>query len=383
MATSERMTWLDANRFFAALGVVLIHTSTDTSGQPYTAAPPDERLGPAILRGLAEISSSELFLVFSLFLLAFKLERRQPSYGQVIRDQTERLMFPLLAWSVFYAFFRLMKAYAFGYDTAMWLQLADWKAWVGYVLLGSAQYHLHFLPTMFGLVLLFPAIRAAARFPMFGLLILPFLYCMDSVHAWLWGHVTDPLVRDYLVRAVKIVGYLGYGFAAFSAYGIWRRGFSADEGRQLRILLLAVTALLIITKSTYVYDSAMAGRWLVRSGAPLYAHLILPAIIFWLFLSTKSANWSPLFSKAAQFTYGVYLVHPVYIDVFDVLWLKSGAAMVPTLIVVAKYLSVLAASFCTVYLLSHTRPLAWVIGIGPVPFYARLTRQAPHTGGAA
>ena len=41
----ERLAWADASRFLAAVGIVLIHASADTSGQPFTAYPVGERVG--------------------------------------------------------------------------------------------------------------------------------------------------------------------------------------------------------------------------------------------------------------------------------------------------------------------------------------------------
>ena len=74
-----RLTWFDANRVFAAMGVVLIHSTADFSGQAYPAATVGERVGPVILRSIAEFSGSEMFFLFSLFLMAMRVDRGRPT----------------------------------------------------------------------------------------------------------------------------------------------------------------------------------------------------------------------------------------------------------------------------------------------------------------
>lgn len=367
LKSHSRLSWIDANRFYAALGVVMIHCSTDTAGQPFSQAPASERIAPALVRSIAEISGSELFILFSLFLIAFKIERREPTYGSLVKDQAERLIIPFVAWSIFYAFFRLIKAHYFGYEDALFNQLKQLQSWFGYFLLGSAQFHLHFLPTMFAIFLCYPAMRAASRFPMLALVTLPLFYVMDGVQGWIWGHIGDAIIRDYLVRAMKIAGYLSYGFAAFALYGIWRRGLTSSESRMLLLFLLTLAAVLFSAKIIYIYDSAMAGQWLVRTGVSLYAHLVMPIIVFSAFMMTQYGGWSAKYSKLARFTYGIYLIHPIFIDIFDVTLLNSHLIIQPILIVLSKYIIVVPLSFAFAYVLSIIRPLAWLIGLGPVP----------------
>jgi surface polysaccharide O-acyltransferase-like enzyme len=139
-----RMVWFDANRVFAAMGVVLIHSSTDFAGQPFATAAADERLLPVFLRSIGEFSGSEMFFLFSLFLMAIRVDTKMPSYSSAIGMQAKRLLTPFAFWVVFYAFFRLVKAGAFGYAPYILDQLAQPQSWLGYFVLGKVQYHMHF-----------------------------------------------------------------------------------------------------------------------------------------------------------------------------------------------------------------------------------------------
>ena len=66
MTTSGRFHWFDANRVCAAIGVVLIHSTTDFGGQPFAHADPEARLVPLILRSIGQLSGSEMFFFLSL-----------------------------------------------------------------------------------------------------------------------------------------------------------------------------------------------------------------------------------------------------------------------------------------------------------------------------
>lgn len=369
---SARIHWLDACRVFATLGVVMIHVSASPDGQLFPDALTSERVGPAIVRITGELSGSELFFLFSMFLIAFKIDRRHVAYVDLVREQAKRLLIPFVAWTVFYAFFRLLKAESFGYRAAIMEQIAQWQSWIGYLLLGSAQYHLHYLPTMFFLVLLYPAIQAAIRYPVVGLSIIGTLQVMDYVQGWLWGHVADPLYRDYLVRMVKIICYSGYGIAGFAVFGIWKRKLSFDESKHFLWLSLLLLAVAYMAKLVYAADAVAAAQWPVRTGAGFYAHFLSPVLILTAFLGSQHQIWSPLYTRIAKYTFGIYLIHPIFIDCFDLIQHTMGWSTAPIVTVILKLIMVVPLAFATTYLLAKIRLTAWLVGLGSVPFFRQM-----------
>lgn len=58
------------------------------------------------------------------------------------------------------------------------------------------------------------------------------------------------------------------------------------------------------------------------------------------------------------------------IDLYDIGIFRTGlsAFMDPWMIVVARFVFALPASFTLAYGLSKSRPLAWTIGLGPTPW---------------
>ena len=366
----NRLVWFDANRVCAALGVVLIHSTTDFSGGVFPNATPEERIVPVLLRSVAEFSGSEMFFFFSLFLMAMRVDRRDPSYGPAIAEQARRLLVPFAVWTLFYAFFRLMKADALNYAPQIWEQLRDPGVWLGYFVLGKSQYHMHFLPTLFLIFMFYPVMKLAMRYPVLGIALFATLGAMQHIQGYIWGLGLDPSFRDYLIRATKVLGYVGYGLAAFALYGLWKDGIPRGESRLIRRGGLYFAAVAYMATIPFFGQALVSGSWGVRQGWAFYGHFLMPLLMFALFLGGQHLDWSPRWSWLAQFTFGVYLIHPMVIDIHDVAILSVGLGQImqPWMIVVSRFVIVLPLAFLTAYGLSRFRPLAWTIGLGPAPW---------------
>lgn len=376
-STKPRLVWFDANRVFAAIGVVMIHSTTDFGGQPFADADPDARLLPVFLRSMGEFSGSEMFFLFSLFLMAMRIDKKMPEYSTAIGQQAKRLLVPFAFWVVFYAFFRLLKADAFNYAPYIWDQLGDVQSWIGYFVLGKSQYHMHFLPTLFALFLFYPVMRLATRYPVLGLTVVLTLGVMNNTQGFLWTLDLDPVLRDYFVRALKILGYVGYGFVAFAIYGLWNDGIPRGESRLIRRGGFFFAATAYVATLPFYGDAIGSGAWGVRSGWVFYGHFLMPIFIFFIFIGGQYMQWSPRWSLLARYSFGVYLVHPLVIDVFDVVLFKTGmsAGMAPWAIVMLRIAFALPASFLVALALSRIKLLAWTVGTGPTPWDARKARK--------
>lgn len=367
---ASRLHWFDANRVCAAIGVVLIHVTVDFAGRPFPDATEGARVFPVLLRSVGEFSGSEMFFFFSLFLMAMRVDRKRPGYREALATQAERLLIPFAFWTVFYAFFRLVKADAFGYAPQYLDELGELRTWLAYFLLGKGQYHLHFLPTLFAIFLFFPVMRIAMRYPILGVMLFATLGAMDHVQRFLWSIDIDPLTREYYVRITKVWGYVGYGFAAFAIYSLWRDGIPRGESKLIRRGAFYFASMAYLATVPFFGDAILTGDWGVRTGWDYYGHFLMPLFIFCLFMGGQFGKWSPAWSDKAKYTFGVYLVHPIFIDLFDVFMFRTGLSglISPTVLVLLRLAFVLPASFGMAMLFDRTRSLAWTIGLGPAPW---------------
>lgn len=368
---SSRMVWLDALRLLAGLSMVGLHASSDISGQPFPEFEPVERIGPVLFRAIVYTARTELFLIISLFLLTMSLDRRDRSYVQTVQEQARRLLVPFAFWALFYAFYRLLKASYFGYDAAILDQLQNPMNWMAYFTLGSVQYHMHFLPTLFGLVLFFPLYKIAVRTPAFGLVILICLFAKREIDGWIWSQLREIEGFEFLVRGVKLMTYAGYGIVAASFYGLLKSGVSNDRLRDYGKLAILIGVLLFGLKLVYSHKVVLSGNWEYNYDPAFWADFLMPVVLFMAALGFRDAPWPDVISKIAPYSFGIYLVHPALLDVAEIyLWDKGFS---PSLYVALKVAFGLVATSLVVYFISKFRFLAWTVGLGPLPNLRFLT----------
>jgi len=316
---STRMNWLDIARLSAAFSIIGIHTTTDPQGKAFADFEMTERIFPVLMRTTSELASTEFFILLSLFLLAFKLDRRPMPYLATIKQQVRRLLVPFVFWTVFYAFFVLIKAN-----------------------------------------------ELALKTPILGLLVIPFLIFNINMSTWIWGNITDKTTLEYSVRAIKVLSYIGYGFVAYSILGLWQKKLDEELSKQLFFFGLVVISLLFIIKLTHAAQSIEAGSYIPKVGIIYYAHGLLPICLMLIFLGSQYFNWPEKVNNWSKYTFGTYLIHPAVIDVIDVLIKNNDLA--PYQLVIFKYSATLSIVLLISVVISKIPLFAWTIGLGPLPF---------------
>lgn len=366
---NERFIWLDSLRLAAGVSMVGLHSTSDAMGQPFAQYDAAERVAPMLLRALIYTARTELFLIISIFLLLMALERRPKTYRETLEIQSRRLLVPFLFWTVFYALYNLIKANSFGYLDAALSDLISPVEWVGFLLLGSVKYHMHFIPTLFGLILLYPLFRLAQRYPILGLLILVCLLIKRDLDGFLyqqfWG--TDAL--PYLVRSLKITTYVGYGLMAGAFLGAWQQTTPRTRA-QFAPLLLFFSAVLFTIKLVATWKTVESGRWPFDYTAGYWADFLMPALLFSIAMVLSHKQWPPILSRLAPYSFGIYLCHPIFLDLAEI-WLR-GQDFAPISQVIIKITFAISLTSFLVVVLEKTRFLAFTVGLGPLPAFSHL-----------
>ncbi len=372
--TSGRMIWLDSLRLIAGLSIVGLHASSDVNGQPFPDFETTQRIFPVLFRAVIYIARTELFLLISLFLLCLSLDRRPRSYAETIREQARRLLIPFLFWTVFYAFFRLIKAKTFGYDAAIWAELATLWHWGRYLLLGSVQYHMHFLPTLFGLILIYPLYQFATRNPWLGLIVFLCLFVKREADVWMWANLQSMDGFPYLVRGIKILTYAGYGMVAGSFVGLAKQGMDSKRLNDWLFFALTTGVLLFGIKLIYSYKVIYSGNWQYNYTPAFWADFLMPVVLFLACMAAALRRWPQVISRLAPYSFGIYLVHPVFLDALEI-WLWQGDTN-PTVYVLTKFGCAVLATGLAVWTLSKVPFLGWTVGLGPLPIPKFIKRQS-------
>jgi len=372
MAEKERLVWLDALRLAAGLSMVGLHSTADSSGLPWVDYSLAERTGPILLRAVLYTARTELFLMISVFLLLMSLDRRPATYRQTIAVQVRRLLVPFAFWTVFYVFYTLIKADYFGHLDARLADLTDPVALLGYATLGSVKFHMHFLPTLFLLVLMYPLFRVARKYPQFGMAVIVCLLVKRELDGFLYGTFYDAAWLEFAVRAVKVLTYAGYGFAAAAALGLWDR-LRATDGREWFLPALYIGLALFTLKLVASYKTIESGAWPFNYTAGYWADFLMPVALFAGCMSLAHRRWPPILSRLAPYSFGIYLCHPIFLDLAEIA--LSNVALTPTLQVLIKIVWTLTTTSILVAIMGRIPLIAWTIGLGPLPRLGRRNTQ--------
>ncbi|WP_294222160.1 acyltransferase [uncultured Shimia sp.] len=366
-----RHTWIDALRLFAGVSMVGLHVTADAQGQPFPEADPAARLAPMVLRALLYTARTELFLMISIMLLLMTLSRRPRSYGTVMAEQARRLLIPFVFWTAAYAFYNLLKARSLGYEAEVFAALQQPVTWAGYLLLGDVKYHMHFIPTLFALLLFFPLFEVAERRPMMGLFVVPALLLKQLVDPLLYAALWDTEILGYAVRALKVLSYLGYGMAAGAVLGLWRQTTAVE--RQTWVGPIALTAsVLLVLKLIGTVKVIATGRWVYDNPLAFWADYLMPVALLILCLTLAHKAWPAGLSRLSKYAFGLYLCHPVFLDLAEMA--LAGRDVTPSQSVVLELAWTLPATGCFVWTLSHHKLTAWTVGLGSLPEFPLLRR---------
>lgn len=168
-------------------------------------------------------------------------------------------------------------------------------------MLGDVQYHMHFLPTLFGMVLLYPICLIAIEKPWIGVIVLLALFAKREADIWLWAHIDVTLVTDYLIRFVKILTYMGYGFVAAAALGIYKRMDSATGITPYFNVIFFVGVILYLLKLVYSFRVIEYGNWQFGYAPGFWADFLMPIVLFFLCMSSNRINSFTWLSRFAPY----------------------------------------------------------------------------------
>ena len=361
---SSRIPWLDALRLLAGVSIIVMHASIGPDGGIYPDAKPTERAVPVIIHGLAYLARTEIFILISLFLLMMSNDQRPCGYWQTIEKQAKRLLIPFLFWAVFYIAWNIFKGYHLGYGRWLVRDLGLIESWFGYFLLGDMKQTMHFLPTLFVLVLCFPLYRHAMRYPILGLTILATLALRQELNHWIWSKAFDPVIEQYLLRGTRIMSFLGYGMLAASFYGLVSNLKFRNWHWPVLSLMIFSFCWLGAIKFGQISLRVETGQMEHNFPMIFWANHLIPTLLFGLALFIR-LPWPDVLSRLAPLSFGIYLIHPFFLDIHRMTFHTTIAE--PTIYALIKITFTVSMSFVSAALLARIPKLAWTIGRGKSP----------------
>ena len=315
----------------ACLGVVLIHANSDG----FHIEPCDSwNFWVLDLLATGARFAVPIFFMLSGALL-FSRETMDP--WQTLRKRAGHVMALYLIWSLGYAVLRAVSG-----------AFSDVHEFVYTVVAG--HYHMWFLPAMAQVYAFMPPVHAAIHGRKMDpryLLCLFFFFGIFLTNCNLTPDPMPTLYRFTQIFSLDSLPYLGYA--------VWGWWLSKKELPR-RTLWLAPLVFLLVTGA-----ATLANRWysFTRGDADgwLFHYFYVPIFLqatasycFFLALKGRRPRHEKLVTELSACTLGVYLIHPLMLNVFERVGLAVTPAS-PILSLLGVYVCLAAACFALVFIL--------------------------------
>lgn len=305
-------------RGLCMLGVIAIHV-----GSVAIASPSPNLELVAVLEILSRFSVPAFF-----FLSAFGLFCSHPlsqpfSYAAYLKRRIQTVFVPYIAWSLFY----MVYVSALSRNFSLFQPAALFKTlWYG-----LAMYHIYFLVILLWFYLLMPVWRLLlgqmnkAPWLTFSVLFIANMI-FNFYSSYIWTAPAEPsFLHDafvYRLNYVVIHYVFIFMFGAFTAEHfphivdwISRHGFF------INIFQLAATAGMLAAYygvMSYLHYDALSAVFTVHQLSPIgmvYTISTLLFFLYWLECHAIPAAMHRLFSMLGNYSYPIYLVHPVFLSI--------------------------------------------------------------------
>lgn len=292
---NKRENFLDVLRTAATCAVVMLHTVTGVMDTVDMGAFPHEKKVFLIILDLV-CWCVPVFLMISGYL--FLAPDKKTGMGKMLKKYCRRIFLALLVFGVPYALLeQIAVEHAFRWNMAG-------QSFV-MVLRGESWSHLWYLYLILALYLLTPAMKwVLARVPEWTVrLLLVFLFLGSSALPWLCKLLGLECRVSLPDGGIYIFYYLcGYLFAVNPA--VLDSSGKRGKGLAAAAVLLAVC----------MAGSRLDGSYALQMAYNYPFTVLLSVLIFAAFWYARPGSFSGFWGQAAALSFGVYLIHPVFIN---------------------------------------------------------------------
>lgn len=284
---------LDTARWLAALAVVLLHSAAAVLGEAEFGSTAWQW---ANVYDAATRWCVPVFVMISGVLLLDPT--KQESLRRFYSRRARRILPATLFWSVFYLGWSAWQYRLKGVPM-------DTEAWIRKATGGEPYYHLWYLYMLIGLLLVTPFIRQFYR------------YCSAKQRVWvvvclfllamLQSLYREIQAKDYGFFLFWFIPYLSYFWAGRMLFEA-KRSFALSGVLMLILLCVGLTAMAVMKLSStqglnlYFYDNF----------SPTI--VLMSMALFYLLIKSRHL---PRLSVIAPYTFGVYLIHPLFLDIIE------------------------------------------------------------------
>ena len=334
---SNRLLWIDLIKIFSMFSVIILHAASPILYRLNHIDFSDWMSGN-IYEGMVRMAVPLFFMVSGVLLLGSKKEE---SLVDFFKKRFSKVVIPLLVWSFIYI---LITKYSHGKDI-------DILTHILYSFNKPQYYHLWFMYAILGIYLILPILKVFIQNSSKELQIyfvsiwfvvavaLPFFNHFHFIQLW---------IKSYLPMMIGYMGYLVLGYLLAQIKLNKKIVFTA-----LIFIVLASTATIYGTYQLSIEANKFVG-YLHGNFGPFTFILAVSYFIVLRYIGEKflsdTSKVSQTITLLSATSLGIYLVHPIFLRVFNKLGFNvfAGPAY---LMVPAVALGTFIASFIVIYLI--------------------------------
>lgn len=334
----SNMSWLNDMRILAALAIIFVHVT-----QFFISAPTSTDSLSWWTANLYLSFTSWGVPVFVMISGALLLspDRQYPNISTFYKKRINRLLLPLVFWTVFYLLWSFLKSRVTGATFELDEVLSS-------LLSGEPYYHMWYLYMVFGLYLVTPYLRKVVKYSTEReLIILAAILMFISVITVFTN--TGPQQTPIFIQ--KFPYYLGYFFTGYLIFN------SKIEVGTKYLIAFFILFVILTAIGKYYFEGNFYNHFSIT---------IIPMSISLMFLIKKIHHRIPINPEIrrqlAMFSLGAYLIHPAVLGIIKKLNyfnlnLESNVwIIIPLIVFLTTFISLVIA-----YLFSKTPFLKRVI----------------------
>ena len=143
---------------------------------------------------------------------------------------------------------------------------------------------------------------------------------------------------------------------------MWKR----QSQRRLPIgVIFGCGLAMFLIKVDAAHWAAVKGAWPYLHAPAYWADFLMPVVLFLGCMAGAHRDWPGILSKLAPYSFGIYLCHPIFLDLAEIT--LQASTWPPIGIVITKIGFAMLATSLFVRGLKATPAFAWTVGLGPLP----------------
>lgn len=287
---------IDALRILAILAVIMIHSTTQTLQITHYAI----NTTPLVLF-LNQISrfAVPLFFLISGFVLELSY-RDNFTYARYIKRRTSRILVPYIFWSFFYSILIHKTSLSLSFITTL--------------LLGNAEYHLYFIPTLIIFYAIFPFLHKNYRIISQKKILIPILIGELLLLAY------DYYINTFALPDIFRVAILNFGvflIGIITSHHETKLFTFIQKGKYTIAILLSIFTGGIYYESKYYYLTKQNLTAIYSQYRPLiYLYtLLLGGFLFYVF--NRGSMPRKLILTLSKLSFFVFFIHVELLEIYQ------------------------------------------------------------------